>query len=105
MDNVAARPEETVGGYPEGLIIVNDRNQCGCRQMWLILRGVYRVVTLRHGAPTKERRKLYLGLDALESVGANSEGIDDSRQIGQRAGAQFSHDVAAMDLDCDLADP
>ena len=47
---------------------------------------------------------LYEGLGALRLVAADSESVGDSRQLGQRPGSHFSHDVAAMDLYRDLAD-
>src|ERR1700733_5665741 len=50
------------------------------------------------------RKKLYLGLGAFWFVASNAKSVGDSCQIGERPSPHFSHDMAAMDLHCDLAD-
>jgi len=49
--------------------------------------------------------KLYVGLEVLRPIGANSEGVGDSRKIGQGPSSHFSHYMAAMNLYRNLADP
>ena len=49
-------------------------------------------------------KKLYQGLAALRFTAGNSQRVGDSRQIGERPSAHFSHHMAAMHLYGDLAD-
>src|ERR1700733_12881150 len=99
MDRIAARPEETVGGYAEGRIVVYHRDRWRLGQNRSLAGLPHDSMVRRIGVAIK----IYVGLDVLRFVGANSESVGDSRQIGQGPSSHFSHYMAAMDLYRDLA--